>query len=163
MKSGMWSLLAGAATIFVMAGQVYAGQPITLLTDRSTMITVSAEPSTVVVGNPSIADVSLNGKQVFLHGHAFGDTNLTILDANGNVLADFDVTVGNDGPNQIAIFKGGAKVERYSYTCAPYCEVTMQVGDPFGWTDSVVTENSMKNALATGKPTSEAKAPAAPQ
>lgn len=163
MKSGFWSLLASAATVCVLAGPAQSGQPITLVTDKSTMITVSAEPSTVVIGNPSIADVSLNGRQVFLHGHAFGDTSLTILDAGGNVLADFDITVGNDGPRQIAVFKGGAKVERYSYTCAPYCEVTMQVGDPFAWTDQVVTENAMKNALATGKPTSEAKAPAAPQ
>lgn len=163
MKSGFWSMLAGAATVSVLAGPVQAGQPITILTDKSTMITVSAEPATVVVGNPSIADVSLNGRQVFLHGHAFGDTSLTILDSAGKVLADFDITVGNDGPRQIAVFKGGAKVERYSYTCAPYCEVTMQVGDPFSWTDSIVTESAMKNAFATGKPTSEAKAPAAPQ
>ena len=71
MKSGFWSLLATAATLVAVTGQVQAGQQINLVMDRSIMITVAGEPATVVIGNPSIADISLNGKQVFLHGHRY--------------------------------------------------------------------------------------------
>jgi Flp pilus assembly secretin CpaC len=97
MKSGFWSLLATAATLVVVTGQVYAGQQINLVMDRSIMVTVAGEPSTVVIGNPSIADISLNGKQVFLHGHSAGDTNLIILDKDGNQLADFELSVSQYG------------------------------------------------------------------
>jgi hypothetical protein len=36
-------------------------------------------------------------------------------------------------------------------------------GDDIIWTEAMITLNAKKNALATGKPTAEAAAPAAPQ
>ena len=163
MKSGFWSLLATAATLVAVTGQVQAGQQINLVMDRSIMITVAGEPATVVIGNPSIADISLNGKQVFLHGHSAGDTNLLILDKDGNQLADFDLSVSHINTNMVSVFKGGSSPNRYSYTCAPYCEALMIPGDDIIWTEAMITLNAKKNALATGKPTAEAAAPAAPQ
>ncbi len=160
MKSGFWSLLAGAATLVLAAGHVHAGQQLDLAMDRSIMITVAGEPATVVIGNPSLADISLNGKQVFLHGHAAGDTNLIILDRDGNTLADFELTVSHNNSNMVTLSKGGV---RYSYTCAPYCDAVMIPGDDLDWTDKLITLNGKKNAFATGKPTAEAAAPAAPQ
>ncbi len=163
MKSGLWSLLASAATLVVVASSVQAGQPLTLLTDKSMMITLAGEPSTVIVGNPSIADVSLNGKQIFLHGHAYGETSLTVLDKDGNTLADFDLSVSSANMNSLVVFKGGPSPTRFSYTCAPYCEAAMQPGDNPAFFDDTLQANAKKNALATGKPTAEAAAPAAPQ
>jgi hypothetical protein len=169
MKSGLWSSVICSAAAFMLAPQAFAGQPITLQSNGTSLFTLNAQPETVVIGNPAIADITLNGKQIFLHGHAFGDTNLIILDAGGNTIADFDITVGNNHPNMVVVFKGGPKDKsgtafgRFSYTCAPYCETTMQPGDPWNWTDDLITENMKLNAFATGKFSAEANAPVAPQ
>jgi Pilus formation protein N terminal region len=108
----------------------------------------------------SIADVTVNGKQVFVHGHAFGDTNLLILDTSGNQIANFDITVAHSPTNALALYKAGV---RTSYTCAPLCEVTMQLGDPLQYTDTLIGVNGSKAGLATGKKSAEAAAPQAPQ
>jgi hypothetical protein len=163
MTRGFWSLLAGAASVALTVGHVYAGTPITLVTDKSTMIMVSAEPATVVIGNPSIADVSLNGKQIFLHGHAFGDTNVLIYDSVGNKLADFDISVGLENEKMASVFVGGTEPGRISYTCAPYCERSIQPGDKYGLTKQMLDVSTDKNHFATGKDSAEAAAPAAPQ
>jgi Flp pilus assembly secretin CpaC len=157
MRFGL-SLMA-AAIVSVSTISAF-GEAIVLQTDKSQLITLSSEPGTVVVGNPSIADVSINGKQIFLHGHAFGDTNLLILDAQGSQIANFDVTVTHSNSNAVAIFKAGI---RYSYTCAPNCESTMQQGDNDDYMQNTTKEGQKKAEFATGKTSVEASAPKAPQ
>jgi Pilus formation protein N terminal region len=169
MKSGIWSVLACAATVTLLGGQAFAAQQITLKSDTTELLALNAEPGTVVIGNPSIADITVNGKQIFLHGHSFGDTNLIILDLAGNKIADYDITVGNESPHMLVVFKGGKDDEdgyghgRFSYTCAPYCETVMAPGDVWKWTKKLININQDKAEFATGKRSTEAAAPAAPQ
>lgn len=151
-------------TAVVMASTALAGEALIVQTDKTQLISVSAEPGTVVIGNPSIADVTVNGKQIFVHGHAFGDTNLLILDTNGNQIANFDITVAHANTNAMAMFKGQAGgADRTSFTCAPLCEATMQVGDPPAYTTSIIGVDQAKQEFATGKKSAEAAAPQAPQ
>jgi hypothetical protein len=153
-------ILAGLGVAALMINPAFSAQALTVQVDKSQLITVSSEPGTVVIGNPSIADVSINGKQVFVHGHSFGDTNLLILDTAGNQIANFDLTVAQNNENAVALFAGP---NRFSYTCAPLCETTMQVGDAFSFTESIIKLNQGKSELATGKKSAEAAAPAAAQ
>lgn len=164
MKSGLKSLLAGVAIIISATQIALAGQPLIVETDKSQLISVSAEPGAVVIGNPSIADITVNGKQIFVHGHSFGDTNLLVLDANGNQIANFDITVSHNPDNALAIFKAGLNAPaRYSYTCAPLCESTIQPGDQDGFTSTLMVNSRQKTEFATGKASAEAAAPPAPQ
>ncbi len=163
MTRGFWFFLAGSVGVLALGPHASAGTQMTIVTDKSSLITLSAEPATVVIGNPAIADVSLNGKQVFIHGHAFGDTNLLILDAAGNKIADFDISVGHVNTNMMAIFSGGGFPKRISYSCAPYCETTIMPGDPIEYTKDLISVSAGKTKFATGKETAEAAAPAAPQ
>jgi zona occludens toxin (predicted ATPase) len=140
--------------------QAFSATQLTLQTDRTQLLTISEEPGTIVIGNPSIADVTVNGKQLFLHGHAFGDTNLIILDKAGNQIANFDITVAFNTANAMTMYKAG---QRYSYTCAPLCEVTLQVGDPVEYTNKLLSAFQGKSGFATGKTSTEAAAPQAPQ
>jgi Flp pilus assembly secretin CpaC len=125
-----------------------------LQTDSSKLLTVSTNPGTVVIGNPAIADVTLNGKQIFIHGHAFGETNLMIMDTAGNQIANFDITVTDNANNTVTLYRGTA---RSSFSCAPSCGAVMMVGDAN--MDEVITQNGKKMMLATGKYTAEAVAP----
>ena len=160
MKSGLKSLLAGVAIIISATQIALAGQPLIVQTDKSQLISVSAEPGAVVIGNPSIADITVNGKQIFVHGHSFGETNLMVLDGAGNQIANFDITVANSTENSVAIFQPSG---RRSYACAPLCESTIIPGDDAAYTGTILTMSQQKTEFATGKKTAEASAPPAPQ
>ena len=126
------------------------------------MMMLTSDPGTVVIGNPGIADVTLKGKQLFLHGKAPGSTNLTILDAAGNKLANLDLTVANDYRNLVSVYSAspkGAPV-RATYTCVPDCEPAMVAGDSSTFLTGTMADNSQRAAFATGtKKSNETEAP----
>lgn len=137
-----------------------AGQLLQIQSDESQMLTIPANPGVVIVGNPSIADVSIDGTKVFVHGRGFGQTTLLILDTEGKQLANFDVTVTHTQVTNVAVFSGGP---RYSYSCSPYCEAELQIGDNTDHFKSISDSIMKKMEISTGSKTAEAKAPAAPQ
>ena len=113
------------ATTFV-ATQVQAASNLTLVADRAKIIRIAGEISSVIVGNPAFADVSVQKKFLIVHGRNFGQTNILILDEQGETLADLNVTVIKGPDRNISVYRGGSKA---SYACAPKCESTLQVGD----------------------------------
>ncbi len=143
-----------------LASEVYAAESITIESDKTQLISVSVRPGTVVVGNPSIADVSINGNQIFVHGHGYGNTNIVILDLKGTQIANFDITVKQSTSNAMSVFRGP---DRFSYACDPICESNLQPGDRLDYFKSIVESQAAKNELATGSETTEASAPTAPQ
>jgi hypothetical protein len=155
------SCATSALALFLgLATAAIAAEPITIESDKTQMISVAVKPGTVVVGNPSIADISINGNQVFVHGHGYGNTNIIILDTQGNQLANYDVTVKQSTGNSVTLFRSSS---RFSMACDPICEYNLQPGDNTDWFKSVAEQQATKNDLATGSETTEAKAPAAPQ
>lgn len=136
------------------AHQAQAAEPLVLLTDQTQLLTLPRPAGTIVVGNPTYADVTVQGNLVFLHGRGFGTTNIIIMDEAGVKMADFEVTVAVGGSKNLALYKSGA---RFSYVCAPNCEVTLQPGDPQKWLSQEVAASFMlKSNLATGKTAVEA-------
>lgn len=158
MKKVARAITAGiSASILAFGGMAFAGTPLTVQIDHSQLIALQSDPGTIIVGNPSIADVSVNGKQMFVHGHAFGDTNLMIFDISGNKIADYDLSVGNSSSNQVTLFLGSATngTVRYTYSCAPSCEAAMMVGDPSSYLNKVVGDNRAKTDYASGVKSSD--------
>ncbi len=149
----------------LMAGTAHAATLLTLELDQSQVITVNADPASIVVGNPSIADASINGRQIFIHGHSFGQTNLMVFDQAGNKLVDYELTISHNTSNQVAIFSSTPDEgpARYSYSCVPNCEANMIPGDGVNWTKNIILLNRAKYEFATGQKSADAKAPAAPQ
>jgi putative type II/III system pilus formation protein len=144
------------ATLFT-APQASAAEPLVLLTDQTQILKLPRPPGTIVVGNPTFADVTVQDQLVYLHGRAFGTTNIIILDEAGDRMGDYEVTVQMGGSNNLALYKGGpAGANRYSYVCAPNCEATLQVGDPSNFISEIAKEVMMKTSLATGKTAVEA-------
>ena len=136
-----------AAFIVSAASSALGGTDVVVMADQAKLLSVGGEPSTVVVGNPNIADVTVQGTNVFVHGRNFGSTNLIVLDKEGNQLANLDVTVMLGGNNNLNVYRGGSK---YSYVCAPMCQTIVQVGDKLEYFDGIADEISKKNGLATG-------------
>lgn len=121
-------VIAVLALIISFALPARASEVLTIYSDHSKLIALSKRPATVIVGNPSIADVTLDGDRLFLHGRGFGNTNLTILDDDGRAIGDYEVYVALQETNSATVFKNGA---RQSYSCAGDCQPTLTVGDSY--------------------------------
>ena len=131
---------------------VQAGTPLTVTVDYSQLMMLSSDPSTVVVGNPSIADVTINGRQIFINGHSAGETNLMIFDQGGNKIGDYEVLVSQATNNTVALFSATSSsgVSRLSYVCAPNCERSLQVGDNTTGFGNIASAIQQKTGLAQG-------------
>ncbi|MBC8037240.1 MAG: pilus assembly protein N-terminal domain-containing protein [Rhizobiales bacterium] len=140
-----------------VASQAIAAQPLVIHTDQSKIIDLARAPGVVVVGNPSIADATIQGNRVFVHGRGYGTTNLIILDEDGDQIADFEIDVQLGGQNNVSLFKAG---QLQSYVCAGDCQTMMHVGDnPEHFKDTVLERNKDKIDLATGQESAETDEP----
>jgi hypothetical protein len=151
--------LAGLALGLPAAG-ASAAEKLVLETDHSQIIVLPSLPGSIVIGNPTIADATVEGNKLFVHGRSFGTTNMMIMDMSGNEVASFEVSVTHVTENTVALFKGTA---RESYNCAPYCEAEMQIGDAPVFSAAVIEQTKKKIELATGTDTAKSDAPPAPQ
>jgi hypothetical protein len=153
--------LAGLALDF---GAALAGEPVTVHTDHSRVMSLARPPATIVVGNPSIADVTIQGNEVLLHARTYGQTNVIILDENGQQLADYDVTVQTGGDNNVYVFSSG--MFRTSYLCAPDCESILHTGDYKDYFNLVAGQQQKRSGIATnqkvGENVAQSTQPAAP-
>jgi hypothetical protein len=115
--------------------------------------TANAASEEVLRVNLIVADVTMlkgSGAMV-VTGKGFGDTNLIALDAQGNVLLEKTVRVVPTGT--VLIVQRG--MERESYSCAPQCMPTVQLGDgkSFGDTSGQVTARNGLLAPSQGAQT----------
>ncbi len=150
--------LALSAVLPFLVQQAIAGaQALVINVDQSTIVTTARQPDAIVIGNPSIADASVQGNKIFIHGRSFGTTNLMVLDDKGAELANYELTVQLGGRYNVTVFKGG---NLYSFVCAPDCEAQMHVGDEKSWfKDWVFERDKDKISLATGQKPSEVNQP----
>ena len=150
------------------ANVAQATEVLAVESDRSIVLTMPASPGAVIIGNPSIADVSVNADKLFVHGRAFGQTNLIIMDLQGNEIMHYDLVVRNSAESVVAVygpgdqFKAGGPTRR-SYTCLPNCEAQFQIGDEEKFFSTTIGQAQDKLKFGTGNQSAEAAAPAAPQ
>ncbi len=75
--------------------------------DQVRMITFRAPVSTVFVGNPQIADVTVvDATRIFLMGKNFGTTNLMALDEDGNQISNDRITVQARAGSVVTLHRG---------------------------------------------------------
>ncbi|MGY2047237.1 pilus assembly protein N-terminal domain-containing protein [Methylobacterium sp. JK268] len=125
------------------------GSVVVVSVDNAKIIRLPEKTATVVVGNPIIADVSLqrNGI-VILTGKSFGTTNLIALDQAGGMLAESFISVQAATTSVVTVQRG---LDRESYSCTPACQPTAQLGDTAKYFTEVTGQAGQRNALATAK------------
>lgn len=71
--------------------------PVSVKVNMARILRINAPASTVIIGNPAIADVTIQDPQTLvLTGKAYGTTNLIVLDNRGSPIADTMVEVIQD-------------------------------------------------------------------
>jgi Pilus formation protein N terminal region len=140
-------LSAAAIAIFVGFSAPGFAEQIRVMMDRTQLITMSVSPTTVVVGNPAIADANVTGNQVFINGYSPGTTNIVMLDDSGASIANLEVLVTRASTETAAVFKKGG---RQSLICPDFCDPTMEIGDEEKAFTAVQKQFADKRAAALG-------------
>ena len=99
---------------------------VTIAIDQAQIMKLPDTVATLVVGNPLIADVSVqSGGMAVLTGKGFGVTNLLVLNHAGEVLEQKTIQV-QGVHDSVVVYRG---IERESYSCTPKCERRITLGD----------------------------------
>lgn len=115
-----------AAILSVVASQASAGQ-VWLTMDQVRPYELQKPAGQIVVGNPAIADVTVQDKErVFLFGKSPGMTNIYIFDDEGQFVDNLIIRVRATTQDMLVMHRGA---ERMTYNCTTNCEPTMTVGD----------------------------------
>ena len=121
---------------------------IAVYVDQAKLVKLPAKVSTIVVGNPLIADVTLqSGGIVVVTGKGYGATNFIAMDRNGEVLVDRQIQVEGPTDQLVTVYRG---VERESYSCMPICQRRVTLGDGESYFKSVIDQAGALSSQAAG-------------
>lgn len=123
------------------------GDTISIVMDEARLIRVPERTATIVIGNPLIADASIQaGGLIVLTGKSYGRTNLMALDRAGNALLQKSLLV--KGPAEaVVVYRGAA---RETYSCAPRCEPRNVLGDATAYFNATLNESVTRSSQAAG-------------
>lgn len=113
-------LSVGLALLVASAISASAETGIDVTMNQAKVIKLSREADTIIVGNPEIADASVqDASTIVLTGKGFGVTNLVVLDAEGGPIIDEQITVSRSSASTVRIFRRAAI---QTLSCTPFCE-----------------------------------------
>lgn len=127
-----------------------AAESISVVVDQAKLVKLPEKIATIVVGNPAIADVSLQpGGMMVVTGKSYGVTNVMALDRQGSVLIDRLVQVEGPTDKLVTVYRG---VDRESYSCTPTCQRRVTLGDSQGYFEAQINQNGSFARQAAGTP-----------
>ena len=143
------SALVWLAVAALLPQSIFAAEaPLGIVLDQASLLRLPDKVTTIVVGNPAIADVAVqSGGLVVVTGKGYGSTNLIALDRAGTVLMERSLVVRAPSKGTIAVYRG---VERETYSCTPDCERRITLGDAPPYFDATLGQAGARTSSATG-------------
>jgi hypothetical protein len=121
--------------------------PVTVMIDHAKVVKLPEKTQTVIVGNPIIADVTVQRNGILVvTGASYGVTNLIALDAGGALLTESLISVQAPNESLVTVQRG---LERESYSCTPNCQPSLLLGDANKYFSEVGGQAGQRNTLAT--------------
>jgi Flp pilus assembly secretin CpaC len=147
-RFGFLSLVAGFLLWPVVSQAAPDPDRIAVYVDQAKLVKLPAKVSTIVVGNPLIADVTLqSGGIIVVTGKGYGATNFIAMDRNGEVLVDRQIQVEGPTDQLVTVYRG---VERESYSCMPICQRRVTLGDGETYFKSAIDQAGSLSGQAAG-------------
>jgi Flp pilus assembly secretin CpaC len=139
----LWPALALAAPVPPIPDSIAVS------VDQAKLVKLPGKVATIVVGNPLIADVTLQpGGIIVVTGKGYGATNFIALDRAGEVLVDRVIQVEGPSDQLVTVYRG---VERESYSCMPICQRRVTLGDGGEYFKAAIDQAGTLNTTATGQ------------
>ena len=134
-RSRFGTLLRGLLVAAALPVSGAAAQDLVVKYDQSQLLRLPRPVAEIIVGNPSIADVTVQANDLLvITGKTFGITNVIALDAQRSVIQDQRVIVIREEVRVVNLQKGA---KRESYNCAPNCNPSLVVGDEQGYFETL--------------------------
>src|SRR5436190_5926028 len=125
-----------------------AADSIAVNVDQAKLVKLPAKVATIVVGNPLIADVTLqSGGIVVVTGKGYGATNFIAMDRAGDILVDRLIQVEGPSDQIVTVYKG---VDRESYSCMPICQRRVTLGDADKYFSATIDQAGSLSSQASG-------------
>jgi len=119
--------ILAAAVLLAVSTQAAHAEQLWLTMDQVRPYKLESPAQSIVVGNPSIADVTVqDNTNVLLFGKSPGMTNIYIFDENGEPVKNLIIRVRTASNDMLTVHRGAA---RTTYNCTTNCEATITVGD----------------------------------
>src|SRR2546430_6815333 len=141
----MWPALALAAP-----------ESVSVNVDQAKLVRLPGKIATIVVGNPLIADVTLQaGGIVVVTGKGYGATNFIALDRSGEIVVDRLIQVEGPSDQLVTVYR---RVERESYSCMPICQRRVTLGDGGDYFKATMDQAGFLASTASGSAAQAGKA-----
>lgn len=125
--SALFALLLAGGSLAPSLSLAQSYPVIEVKVDRAKVMQVSRPAAMIIIGNPAIADATIKDTQtLIITGKQYGTTNLIVLDAEGEPIADELLNVTAATENSVTVYKGAA---RQTLNCAPDCQPVFRMGD----------------------------------
>jgi hypothetical protein len=148
----LWAGLLAAA----IATPAAAAEAVIVNIDQARILKLPDRAATVVIGNPLIADLSVQvGGIAVVTGKGYGSTNIVAMDRTGAVLLERSVEVTAPRENLVVVYRG---VERETYACKTQCEPRLTLGDSQAFFNATLTQIGTRNSQAMGSGSGSAPA-----
>jgi Pilus formation protein N terminal region len=136
------------AAVAIIAPRPAPAADVAVILDQAKLIKLPEKVATVVVGNPLIADASLQpGGLMVVTGKGYGTTNLIVLDRSGAVLMEKTIEVQGPREHTVVLYRG---IERETYSCTPTCQRRITLGDGNAYFTATIGQTVARNAQAQG-------------
>ncbi|WAJ30123.1 pilus assembly protein N-terminal domain-containing protein [Antarcticirhabdus aurantiaca] len=148
-----WSLrltLPAAALACLVGGPIARAEApkLEVEVDHARILKISEPAETIIIGNPSIVDVSVHDSHtLILTGRSYGITNLIVIGRDGEPILDESVSVRTFEEGTVRVFR---QASRSTYSCSPNCEPTVTIGDDSGNFNMANTQFQARQTMATG-------------
>lgn len=118
--------------------------------DQARLLTLDQPAANIIIGNPSIADVTLKStKLLVITGKTFGVTNLMILNDDDKVIYSSRLMVKADESKVVTLTRAD---DRFTYACTPRCEPVLKVGDEEKHYQGIAQSAQQKFKISEGGP-----------
>ena len=135
------ALLLATTLAGPMPAMAQDGAPISVNVNMARVLRISAPAATVIVGNPGVADVTIQDPQtLILTGKSYGRTNLIVLDSRGEPVADTLIEVVQMTAGVMTVYQGQS---RTTLACAPVCQPVVMMGDDTGFSTQALASSQL--------------------
>ena len=130
------------------AGRARAEESIVVQLDQARILKLPERAATLVIGDPLIADVSIQpGGLAVVTGKGYGATNFIVMDRSGAVLMEKNLEVKGPPDRVVFVYRG---VARNTYSCTPECTPRITLGDDNEFFDKTLAQSANRNSQALG-------------
>ncbi len=116
--------------------------------DQAKLVRLPEPAANIIIGNPSIADVTLQSSTLLvITGKTFGVTNLIVLNADDRIILSERLMVQADEQKVVSLNRGGSTT---TYNCVPKCEPVIKIGDEANHYQGIVRSAEQKMKISEG-------------